>query len=78
MSKCICSYSIGHKSVIETLWCLKIYVQSFGKPNKNHTDNSSEFSNILFNNYYTENNILHCFSKPYSLKSAGEIGVSHK
>ena len=43
-----------------------------------HTDNGTEFKNILLNNFCIDNNIKHCFSKPFTPKSAGAVEAAHK
>lgn len=56
----------------------KILNYSFGKVNRLHTDNGSEFKNLLIENFCNDNNIIHCYSKPYNPKSAGAVEAAHK
>ena len=77
-SKWIWSYTIINKTAEESLCCLKNYIYSFGKPNKIHSDNETEFKNSLFNDFCSKNNIVQIFSKPNSPNSNGCVEASHK
>ena len=77
-SKWIWSYPLKTKRAEDTLRCLKSFIMSFGLVKKIHTDNGLEFHNTLFDNYCTENNIIHSYSKPYTPKSAGAVEAAHK
>ena len=67
-SKWLWSCPVKNKTAVEAMTCFKIFIFSFGKHNKLHTDNGSEYKNNLFKNFCKENGILHVFQNLIHLK----------